>query len=335
MTLISILISTYDRKQYIGRAVKSLLDQNTDKQNFEVVVVKGFLDENIDKFLDANNVKRIFLNEKSLGKKIAQGVMECKGEFICFLDDDDEFEPNKIHRLCEIINTDPDADFIHDSILKIGEDGSVLDSRNSGIQFRNFLFTPGAGDYSALSKFLRYRGDWYLSAMCIRKSVIELVLKELQETNQSLDKFIFFAALNHGKKIMMISDRLTRYRLHQSTTTYIGSESDFLAKREIFFRNTVKVFGNIEGLSKDFPGGDLAKCMLIQHKINLYFISEESEAKISIEKFFKYLGCLKIVRSRYQMIWISAFLLRKISVGLSRHLYYLFFKISFGRALIG
>ena len=335
MTLISILISTYDRKQYIGRAVNSLLDQNTDKQNFEIVVVKGFLDESIDKFLDANDVKRIFLNEKSLGKKIAQGVMECKGEFICFLDDDDEFEPNKIHRLFDIINSEPDADFIHDSILKIGEDGSVLDSKNSGIQFRDFSFVPGAGDYSVLSKFLRYRGDWYLSAMCIRKSVIEPVQNELRETNQSLDKFIFFAGLNHGRKMLIVSDRLTRYRLHQSTTTYIGSKSDFIAKREMFFRNTAQVFNNIEKLSRGFPGNSLAKCMFIQHKINLYFISKENEAKISIGEFFKYLGCLKIVRSRYQMIWIAAFLLRKISVGLSKHLYYLFFKISFRKAIDG
>ena len=333
MTLISILISTYDRKQYIGRAVKSLLDQNTDKQNFEIVVVKGFLDESIDKFLDANDVKRIFLNEKSLGKKIAQGVKECKGEFICFLDDDDEFEPNKIQRLFDIINSEPDADFIHDSILKIGEDGSVLDSKNSGIKFRDFSFIPGVGDYSVLSKFLRYRGDWYLSAMCIRKSVIEPVQNELRETNQSLDKFIFFAGLNHGRKMLMVSDRLTRYRLHQSTTTYIGSESDFIAKREMFFRNTAQVFNNIEKLSRGFPGNSLAKCMVIQHKINLYFISKENEAKISIGEFFKYLGCLKIVRSRYQMIWIAAFLLRKISVGLSKHLYYLFFKISFRKAI--
>lgn len=333
MTLISILISTYDRKQYIERAVTSLLDQNTDRQNFEIVVVKGFLDESIDKFLDLNNVKRIFLHEKSLGKKIAQGVSECKGEFICFLDDDDEFEPNKIQRLWDIINKDPDADFIHDSILRIGEDGSVLDPRNSGTKFSDFSLYPDTRDYSVLSKFLRYRGDWYLSTMCIRKSVIELILKELQETNQSLDKFIFFAALNHGKKIMMISDRLTRYRLHQSTTTYIGSESDFITKREIFFRNTVQVFDNIEKLSRDFPGNSLAKCMVLQHRINLYSISKENEAKVSIGEFLKYLRCLRIARSRYQMIWIAAFILRKISAGLSRHVYYLFFKISFGRAI--
>ena len=333
LTLISILICTYDRKQYIGRAVKSLLGQDIDKQKFEIVVVKGFTDETIDEFLDANNVKTLYLNEKSLGKKIAQGVMECRGDFICFLDDDDEFEPNKIRKLYDIIDANPDADFIHNSILKISEDGTVIDSNTSEAPHRDFSFYPNSGDYSTLSKILRYRGDWYLSAMCIRKSVIELVVNELQETNQSLDKFIFFAVLNHGKKMMMIGDKLTSYRMHQSTTTYGGSESNFIAKREIFFQNTVHVFDNIALLSRNFPGNEVAKCLLIQHRINLFFISQENGAKVSIGQFIEYLRCLKIIRSRYQLIWISAFLIRKISIRLSRYIYYIFFKMSFGKVV--
>ena len=121
--------------------------------------------------------------------------------------------------------------------------------------------------------------------------------------------------------------------MHQSTTTYGGSESNFIAKREIFFQNTVHVFDNIALLSRNFPGNEVAKCLLIQHKINLFFISQENGAKVSIGQFVEYLRCLKIIRSRYQLIWISAFLIRKISIRLSRYIYYIFFKMSFGKVV--
>jgi glycosyltransferase involved in cell wall biosynthesis len=330
MTFISVLICTFDRKDYILRSIESLFKQDIDKQAFEIVVVKGFQDEFIDEYLDIHHVKNVFLNERSLGKKIAMGIIECSGDFICFLDDDDEYEPNKLRKIYDVLNEYPDTDFIHNSILTMSEDGSTANLRQSGTPPIDFSFRSDLKkENTALSKFLRYRGDWYLSATCIRRSVIESVLNELRETNQSLDKFVFFAALNHGRRIMMIRDRLTRYRLHTSTTTYTGTEEEFIAKRRAFFENTVSVFRNIVNISENLPGVELAGCQLMQHRINLYFISDQRDSKISFREFVEFLGCLRIIRSRYQIIWICAFLIRKLSYRLSAFAYYTFFKMSF------
>ncbi|MEM0134154.1 MAG: glycosyltransferase family A protein, partial [Thermoplasmatales archaeon] len=151
MTVISVLICTYDRKQYIQCSIRSLLSQDLDKKYYEIIVVKGFIDKAIDEFLDSNNVKNIYLNEKSLGKKIARGISESRGDFICFLDDDDEFEPYKLSKIFEIINSDTEIDFIHNSLSKIDENGNVVSQNNIETPPGNLYFYPNSEDNSTIS----------------------------------------------------------------------------------------------------------------------------------------------------------------------------------------
>jgi len=329
LVLISILTYTYDRKKYLLKAVDSALHQSLNRSEYEILVVKGFRDEIIDEALNRNNVRVLFLQEKSLGKKIATGIRECRGEFVCFLDDDDEFEPDKISVISSILSEMKDVDFIHNSIVKINESGAITNPNPKDNISTNLSLTPSKMAIPSISKVIRFRGDWYLSGMCIRKSILENTLVDLENTNQSLDKFVFFAALNHGRRIMMIRDRLTRYRLHTSTTTYIGTEEEFIAKRRAFFENTVSVFRNIVKISENLPGVELAGCQLMQNRINLYFISDQMDSKISFREFVEFFGCLRVIRSRYQIIWICAFLIRKLSYRLSAFAYYTFFKMSF------
>ncbi|QRF74993.1 Glycosyl transferase family 2 [Thermoplasmatales archaeon] len=322
MVYFSILIYTYKRKEHLIGAVRSALAQKYNRENYEIVVVKGFEDTQIDEQLDRMNVRRIYFDEKSLGAKISAGLKECKGDFVCLLDDDDEFESSKLTVLDRIIGSDSSLDFIHDSIVKINETGSVIDNNPSENIKNGIQFSPDVDHNSKLSSMIRHRVDWYLSCMSFRRSTLSNVLDELTQTYQSIDKFLFFSALNYGRKLALIPDRLTRYRLHESTTTYTGSKSNFFERRELFFYNTVKIFDNIVRISKGLDGERLANCQLIQHKINLYFISSDRRNKVSFNEYFNFILCLKYASSRYQFVWILAYLMRRLSLSLSRTVYY-------------
>lgn len=326
---ISVLIYTYDRKDYIRKAVDTVLKQKLNKALFEIIVIKGFSDNAIDDWLQKNGVRTILLDEKSLGKKIARGIRESHGEIITFLDDDDEYESIKLKKISEIFNRDPEVDFVHNSLLKIDESGNIIDQNPTEDPPKNLIFLPRNKNSFTLSRILRYRGDWYLSCMSARKSVLLKDLDSLDNIDQSVDKFIFFTSINHGRKIMMISDKLTRYRVHLSTTTYMDTEENFINRRKVFFKNTVRTFEKIASMSAKYPGNEPAICQMIQHKINLYFISEERDSKVPMPEFIDFLRCLRIECNRYQLIWIGAFLLRRISLKLSITLYYKFFKMSF------
>ena len=329
MVHITVLIYTYDRRDYIVKAVNTVLKQNMNRDLFEIILIKGFSDEGIDKWLLESGVHLIFLKEKSLGKKIAKGIEESRGEIITFLDDDDEYEPDKLKKISEIFDKYPETDYIHNSLIKINENGEVIDPNPAENPPKSLVFSTRSNDNALLSQVLRYRGDWYLSCMSVRKPVLLDDLNSLENIDQSVDKFIFFVSINRGRNIKLITDKLTRYRMHQSTTTYTGTQEDFINRREVFFRNTIRTFNKIVSLSANYPGNELAGCQLIQHKINLYFISGRGDSRVTIPEFIDFLRCLRIEHSRYQLIWIGGFLLRRISLKLSRKLYYKFFKMSF------
>jgi len=82
---ISVIIPAYNRIQYIGEAVNSVLNQTLSRDKYEIVVVT-----NMD-LPDREGVKIIKSNERWQGPMIIQGIEEARGEVIALLDDDDLF----------------------------------------------------------------------------------------------------------------------------------------------------------------------------------------------------------------------------------------------------
>jgi glycosyltransferase involved in cell wall biosynthesis len=95
--LVSVLIPTYRRPQLIQRAVKSALAQ-TLKQ-IEVIVVIDGPDETTRKALEINDSRlRVIELPTNQGSRAARntGVEAAKAKWVAFLDDDDEWMPEKL-----------------------------------------------------------------------------------------------------------------------------------------------------------------------------------------------------------------------------------------------
>ncbi|WP_051348460.1 glycosyltransferase family 2 protein [Peribacillus kribbensis] len=103
-TMVSVIIPTFGRPKLLLRAINSVLNQSY--KNIEIIIV----DDNnpgtqerdetgsvLKKYIDEERIRYLHLDKNS-GGAIARnkGVEICTGELICFLDDDDEFLPNKI-----------------------------------------------------------------------------------------------------------------------------------------------------------------------------------------------------------------------------------------------
>ncbi len=98
MPKVSIVIPTYNRPELLKQAIRSVLAQTY--QDFEIIVVDDGMKERgesvVSSFRDARI--RYLKNEASLGGGGARnrGIKEVKGGFIAFLDDDDEWLPEKL-----------------------------------------------------------------------------------------------------------------------------------------------------------------------------------------------------------------------------------------------
>lgn len=106
--MVSIVIPTYKRPDLLRRAVKSVLLQTY--KDFEIIVVNDDLEgfdivkDEIDAIKDARIV--CYQNERSKGGNGARntGILKSKGEYIAFLDDDDEWMENKLEDQINLIN---------------------------------------------------------------------------------------------------------------------------------------------------------------------------------------------------------------------------------------
>ena len=94
---ISVIIPTYNRAYLIPRAIRSILNQTYS--NFEVIIVDDASKDNTEIAVKEFQDHRIryIRHSKNLGGSAARntGIHEANGEYIAFLDDDDEYLPNK------------------------------------------------------------------------------------------------------------------------------------------------------------------------------------------------------------------------------------------------
>lgn len=108
---VSVVIPTHNRSKLVKRAINSVLRQTY--QNFEIIVVSdGSTDdtENVLKEMSEKDSRVKFISYKDAkGGNYARniGIKEATGDFVAFLDDDDEWMPDKLElQLKEFLNNE-------------------------------------------------------------------------------------------------------------------------------------------------------------------------------------------------------------------------------------
>ena len=97
MSKISIIVPIYNTEQYLPRCIDSILSQSLT--DFELLLIDdGSIDGSgaiCDAFAEKDNRVRVFHKENG-GVSSARnlGLNEAKGEWVCFVDSDDELMPN-------------------------------------------------------------------------------------------------------------------------------------------------------------------------------------------------------------------------------------------------
>ena len=104
--LFSIVIPTYNRANEIGRCISSVVNQTYS--NWEAIVVDNYSQDNTQEIVNSFNDKRIryFKNHNygiiSVSRNF--GLDKSNGMWICFLDSDDWWMPNKLESLMPYID---------------------------------------------------------------------------------------------------------------------------------------------------------------------------------------------------------------------------------------
>lgn len=125
--LISVIIPVFNRENVIQRAINSVLDQTFS--NLEIIVWDdGSTDQTAEKVKAIQDPRVRFFSAQNRGVAAARNlaVQNSSGEWVAFLDSDDEWNPEKLNKQVQVLNQDPDVDLIFSSAMKrYGEDQSA------------------------------------------------------------------------------------------------------------------------------------------------------------------------------------------------------------------
>ncbi len=94
MPRVSVIIPTFNREHYIVKAIDTVLRQHY--QDFEIIVVDDGSTDNTRTVLERYGSRITYVYQENAGVSAARnaGIMRASGEWICFLDSDDEWLPD-------------------------------------------------------------------------------------------------------------------------------------------------------------------------------------------------------------------------------------------------
>ena len=107
---VTVLISTYNRPQYLAEAIESVVNQRY--QNWELIVLNdGGIDvsEVVAKFADPRVIYVPDDVNRGAARRFNQGLELARGEYVTYLGDDDVFYPNHVEVLAKALDENPDV----------------------------------------------------------------------------------------------------------------------------------------------------------------------------------------------------------------------------------
>lgn len=130
MYSISVVIPTYNRAEYIGKAVKSVIGQNgqgIDYEIKEIIVVDDGSTDNTEEVIRSIGDERIVYHrcETNGGANKARniGIELASSEWIAFQDSDDEWLPDKLRVQIEYLKSHPDCMMVSHPIRAVFPEG--------------------------------------------------------------------------------------------------------------------------------------------------------------------------------------------------------------------
>ena len=296
---ISVIITAYNRKEFLGSAVRSCLAQTLPRDKFEIIIVKNFQDGETDTLSKENDCIILSNVDGTIGEQLKAGIEAASGEIICFLDDDDQYLPEKLDTVQQIFNDNHSLIYYHNSSSLIDDKGSEIDG---------FFQPPPSSDLllsgnklKMLRKNLKLRRDininsilTNLSCVSIRKNVITNYVDKLPGLIDGTDHFAFYAALAAKGDMLINGKILNRYRIHSSTSN-IFTPSSIKSMSESTIRNFLKP-GHVTNVLFEALRGteasELVSCKLLEEKFVIRAQKGMIKCHLTIRDMIDYIRCV-------------------------------------------
>lgn len=256
---ISVIITAYNRKEFLLDAIKSVINQTLDKKNYEIIVIKNFKNEIIDGFIENNNIKNIIM-DGTIGEFLYTGIKNASGNIISFLDDDDLFLNKKLEYVYKLFKNNKNLVYYHNAAQFMDKNGKLLYRVNK---------SP----------------DFNISCISIKKDVINNSIKKI---NSGTDLFVYYNSIDSNKKITIDNKILTYYRFHNSSSHSSGNFIDASSARMKLYERSINDLNYLYKNLKNLNAKNILLDEIISYKIELNILysinNRNNKYKININE---------------------------------------------------
>ena len=136
---ISVIIAAYNEEKFIGRTIRSLLNQNISQQSYEIIVITQYALQLFEGDVRViNNTKK-----HGLAYSLNLGIKEARGKYVVRVDADDYVHAEYLKVLSEFLEQNKYMDAVACDYLLVDDEEKVLSRCNClsepigcGIMFR-------------------------------------------------------------------------------------------------------------------------------------------------------------------------------------------------------
>lgn len=203
--LVSTIIPTRNRSNYVTEAVESVLAQTYP--HIEIFLIDDGSTDGTGEAMKRFGDKIIYLYQENKGVCAARNLAlsKAQGKYIAFLDDDDIWLPEKIERDVEFLEKNDDYGFVFSGFCYFSDDQDRMDERVSLKEGEETTYDYLYGDNVIYST----------SLVTMRKACLDEVGFFDESLIQSADYDMWLRIAKHYK-FGFIPECLAKYRLHNT-----------------------------------------------------------------------------------------------------------------------
>ena len=205
MPVISAIITTFNRAHYLEKAIRSVLAQS--HHGFELLILDNSSTDQTESVVNSFADDRIrYIKHPALNISETRnlGVREAKGDFIAFLDDDDEWLPDKLAtELLLFEQSSSEVALVYGGFVRIDVEGKQFYTHNPILQGK------------ILKELLSLKDDFTGSASnpMLKKSAIE-ALGGFDETIKTGEDWEFYLRLAERYQVAFVAQPVVSVRHH-------------------------------------------------------------------------------------------------------------------------
>ena len=223
---ISVVIPAYNAEKHLARAIDSVLSQTRPAD--EVIVIDDGSTDATAEVAGSYGDKVIFLQQENAGVSVARntGIEAAAGDWIAFLDADDEWLPKKIECQSEHLARNPDLKWTYTNMSWDREQQGTVKPIHPLFRLTKIYADECFEDY-----LCAYRNGFFASTitLMIHRSVFGAVGMFEPGMKRAQDNDLWYRIAYQYPKVGYLPESLSIYHLDtQDSSTKINDDVDFM-----------------------------------------------------------------------------------------------------------